>query len=166
MLARYAKALAAVLVAIATAVVAALTDSAFTAQEGVIVAGVGVSAVGVAIVPNLTAGPAAYAKAAVAFLGAGLGALAVLMVGGLTLAEVLEALIAAAGAVGVVAAVPNRDALIFPLDRGGVLSTRQPDQLLPFGESGHEQTHLPGGHVVPVDSVRPSTRPPLPDTGR
>jgi hypothetical protein len=155
---RYAKALGAVLVAVVTAVIAALTDNFFTAQEGVVVAGVGVSAVGVAIVPNLAAGVAAYAKAIVAFLGAGLGAVAVLMAGGLTLAEVLEAVVAAAAAVGIVAAVPNANAVTYvPRARGGVVSA---SAVRGVGEDGPE-TWAPtqsGRHIVSSTD--------LPDTGR
>lgn len=106
---RYAKATGAVLVATAAAVVSALTDDVLSAQEVIVILGITVSAVGVSIVPNLNDGIARYAKGFVSFLMAGLSVIAVLIVGGLTLAEVLTALIAAAAAVGVVVAVPNVD---------------------------------------------------------
>lgn len=104
---QYAKPTGVVIVAIITAVVAALTDNTISPQEWVVVLGVGLSAIGTAIVPNLPAGVAAYAKGIVTFLVAGAATLAVLIVGGLTVAEVLEVLIAAAASVGIVVAAPG-----------------------------------------------------------
>lgn len=103
----YAKPIGVVTVAVITAVVAALTDNSITPQEWVVISGVGLSAVGAAVVPNLPTGIASYAKAIVTFLVAGAATLAVLVVGGLTVAEVLEVLIAAAASVGIVAAAPG-----------------------------------------------------------
>jgi hypothetical protein len=103
----YAKPIGVVVVAVITAVVAALTNDQISAQEWVVIFGVGLSAVGTAIVPNLPSGIAHYAKGAVTFLVAGTATLAVLIVGGLTTAEVLEVLIAAAASVGIVVAAPG-----------------------------------------------------------
>jgi uncharacterized membrane protein YhhN len=103
----YAKPIGVVIIAVITAIVAALTNNSISPQEWVIVVGVGLSAVGSAIVPNLPAGIASYAKSIVTFLVAGAATLAVLVVGGLTTAEVLEVLIAAAASVGIVVAAPG-----------------------------------------------------------
>lgn len=104
---QYAKPIGVVVVAVITAVAAALTDNTITPEEYVVISGVGLSAVGSGIVPNLPAGIGAYAKGIVTFLVAGAATLAVLIVGGLTVAEVLEVLIAAAASVGIVVAAPG-----------------------------------------------------------
>lgn len=103
--AKYRKAVGAVAVTVAAYVVSLATDG-ITAQEGVLIAGVGVSAVSVAIVPNLDAGIAKVAKTIIAFLLAGLTVAAAVIVGGLTGAEWVEILVAAFAAVGVTA-IPN-----------------------------------------------------------
>lgn len=104
---RYLKAAGVVAVTVAAFVVSTLTDHTISAQEWVMIAGTGLAAVGVGIVPNLPAGIAGYAKGAVAFLVGGTSALSVLILGGLTVAEVLEVGIAAFAAVGVTVVLPN-----------------------------------------------------------
>lgn len=104
---QYAKPIGVVIVAVITAIVAALIDDTISPQEWVVVTGFGLSAIGTAIVPNLPYGIARYAKGAVTFLVAGAATLAVLIIGGLTVAEVLEVVIAAAASVGIVVAAPG-----------------------------------------------------------
>lgn len=106
LLSRYAKAVAGVLVTVAAFVASVMTDG-ITPQEWVLIAGTAFSAVGVGIVPNLDSGVAVYAKGVVAFFVAGTGSLAVLIAGGLTPTEVIEAVVAAAAAVGVTTLLPN-----------------------------------------------------------
>jgi len=103
--AKYRKAIAVVVVTVASFVVTVLTDG-ITPQEWVLIAGVGVNAAGVAVVPNLDAGIGAVAKTVVSALLAGLTLLATAVLGGLTSTEVIEVLLACAAAVGVTA-LPN-----------------------------------------------------------
>lgn len=106
------KAWAQLAVAVATAVWAALTDSAtadrITDQEWVVVTSLAVGAVGVYIVPNLEAGIGNYAKGFVSFLTAGLPVLYLVIPGGLTQAEILEVVIAGAAAIGLVVGLGNK----------------------------------------------------------
>lgn len=108
MTARYAKAFSAVVVTVLAFLVSVMTDG-ITAQEWVLTIGTGLSATGVAVVPNLPVGIGAAAKAIVTFLIAGTTALSVLILGGLTTAEVIEVIVAACASVGIVAIVPNID---------------------------------------------------------
>lgn len=98
-------------VAVVAAIWAALTDNAsanlITVQEWIVIVTMAVGAFGVRIVPNLEVGIARYAKTVVSILTAALPVLGVLIIGGLTQAEVLELIIAGAGAVGLVAGVGN-----------------------------------------------------------
>jgi len=103
--AKYRKAVAVVVVTVASFVVTVLTDG-ITPQEWVLIAGVGVNAAGVAVVPNLDAGIGTVAKTVVSALLAGLTLLATAVLGGLTPTEVIEVLLACAAAVGVTA-LPN-----------------------------------------------------------
>lgn len=105
------KAWAQLAVAIVAAVWAALTDSAtadaVTTQEWIVIAGTGLGAFSVWVVPNLDVGIGHFAKGIVSFMTAGLPVLYVVIPGGLTQAEVLEVLIAGAAAVGLVVGVGN-----------------------------------------------------------
>ena len=98
------------MVAIA-AIWAALTDDAtrdrIVTQEWIVIGTMFVGAFGVQIVPNMEVGIARYAKTVVSILTAVLPVLGVLILGGLTQAEVLELIIVGAGAVGLVAGVGN-----------------------------------------------------------
>jgi hypothetical protein len=99
----YSKALGMVVATVLSAVVPMLTAGTLTAENWINVALVGIGAVSVAIVPNLTAGIGKYAKAAVAVASAVLTLLVSLLPGGLSTAEILQLVIAALGAVGVMA---------------------------------------------------------------
>jgi hypothetical protein len=114
MTSRYTKAVVAILAAVLVVFGAAITDDVVTTLEVVNVAIALVTAVGVYLVPNLPAGPGAYLKAAVAFLGAGLAAL-VTVLGSGGLADVhpsawITVFLAALGGVGVYV-LPNADDL-------------------------------------------------------
>ena len=104
---KYAKAIVAIVAALALAFSAALTDAVVTSAE---VAGIGIAvltAVGVYLIPNLPAGPARWLKMIVALIGTGLQALAPLLSeGSITPAGWLMVLVAALGAVSV-GIVPN-----------------------------------------------------------
>lgn len=101
----YAKLFVMVLVTIATAIVAALGgDNVVDTVEWVNVAIAGVTAAGVFAAPNVPG--ANYTKAILAVLGAVLTLLTSFIAGGLDASEIIQLLIAAAGAVGVYA-VPN-----------------------------------------------------------
>src|SRR5689334_10812130 len=104
-LAKYAKAFGVVAVTVLTFLVSVITDG-LTSSEVVLVVGVGVSGIGVAVVPNLDAGIAQVAKTIVAFLLAGLTVLATVIPGGLTGGELAEVIVAALAAIGVTA-IPN-----------------------------------------------------------
>ena len=106
MFAKYRKAVALVAVAVATFLVSALTNNVISADEWLITAGVLVSAVGTYVVPELPEGVAGSAKTIVTFLVTGFAAAVPLIDGGLTVAEVLTILLAAAAAIGL-SAVPN-----------------------------------------------------------
>jgi hypothetical protein len=105
------KAWAQLAVAVVVAVWAALTDSAsgdtITTQEWVVIAGTGIGAFVVWVVPNLDTGIGKYAKTIASFATAGLSALYVVIPGGLTTAEMLEVLVAGASAIGLVVGVTN-----------------------------------------------------------
>lgn len=101
---KYAKALAAVLVTILSALAAVLVDGV-SPTEWVTVAIAGVGAAGVFAAPNVPG--AAYTKSILAALTAGLTILATAIVGGVDTTEWLQIIIGVAGAVGIYA-VPNR----------------------------------------------------------
>lgn len=103
--AKYRKAVAVILVTVATFVSSVLTGG-ISAQEWVLIAGVAVSATGVALVPELDAGIGQIAKTLVTFLTAGLTVLATVILGGLTAPEVIEVVVAALASIGVTA-LPN-----------------------------------------------------------
>jgi uncharacterized membrane protein YhhN len=98
---KYKKAAGVVLVAVLTAAVAALTDNVISPREWTVITGIGVSAVGTAVVPNLPAGIGGYAKSVVTFLVAGMAVLTVVIDGGLTMAEVYEVVLAGLAALGI-----------------------------------------------------------------
>lgn len=108
MFAKYRKAVALVAVAVATFLVSALTDDTVSAAEWILFGGVAVSAAGTYVVPELPSGIASAAKTVVTFLVTGFAAAVPLIAGGLTVAEVLTILIAAAAAIGL-STVPNVD---------------------------------------------------------
>lgn len=106
---RYAKAAAAVGVTVAAGVVSYWTGGVSPAEWSLI-AGLGLTTVGVAVVPNVAVHNmriAGWLKAVVAFFLAGNTVLTTVIDGGLTTPELLTVLIAAFAAVGVVAGVPN-----------------------------------------------------------
>lgn len=110
----YAKALAAILATILSAVVAALTDGTVTPAEWVNVAILAVGAAAVFAAPNVPGAP--VTKAVLAVLSAVL-VLLVSMVGGgwhLDISDWLQLGVAALGALGVYA-VPNRTSADAPL---------------------------------------------------
>lgn len=101
----YGKALAALALAVATAVQAALSDGHISQQEGVQIAVATVTAIGVWLIPIAPRWP--WAKTAVAVLLAVLDALATLIVGGITNSDI-PGLILAALTVLTVAGAPAR----------------------------------------------------------
>lgn len=103
---KYSKALGLVAVIVATFVASILTDG-ITPAEWSLVAAEAFAAVGVHIVPNLATGVAGYAKTVVTFLVTGSTALALVVDQGVTGAELLEVLIAAAASIGLVAGLRN-----------------------------------------------------------
>lgn len=103
---KYKKAAGVVLVAVLTAIASALTDG-ITAREWTVVAGVFLASFGTGFVPNLPTGAGSVAKAITTFLIGGTAVLSVVIVEGLTTAELLEVVIAAFAAVGVTAGVRN-----------------------------------------------------------
>lgn len=103
---KWAKGVGVVVVTMLTAAVSLATNG-MQDYEWVLLAGQGVSAASVALVPNLNEGLAALAKSAVAFLLNGLTVLAVVILDGLTAAELSQVLVAALAAIGVTA-LPNQ----------------------------------------------------------
>jgi peptidoglycan/LPS O-acetylase OafA/YrhL len=98
----YSKTWGMVVATVLSAVLPALVDGSLSPTEWINVALAFVGAVSVAIVPNLNAGVGKYAKAAVAVAAAVLTLLVSLIDGGLSTPEILQLVIAALGAVGVV----------------------------------------------------------------
>lgn len=99
---KYAKAIAAIVATVLAAVAAALTgDNTIDATEWVNVAILAVGACGVFAGPNVPG--ARYTKSILALLTAGLTVLASVIVGGITATELIQIVLAAAGAVGVYA---------------------------------------------------------------
>jgi hypothetical protein len=105
---KYAKPAAVVAVAVLSPIWSALSDNQITSAEWLTTASVFLSAIGVAIVPELPVGIARYAKTFVTFFVAGTTSAAVLVVGGLTGREMIQIIITAALAIGVTAFVPNK----------------------------------------------------------
>ena len=104
---KYAKALAAVVVTVLAAVAAALTgDNTISSTEWVNVAILAVGACGVFAAPNVPG--ARYTKSVLAVFTAGLTVLVSAIVGGVSPVELIQIVLAAAGAVGVYA-VPNSE---------------------------------------------------------
>lgn len=102
---KYAKALLAVVVTVLAAVAAALTgDNTISSTEWVNVAILAVGACGVFAAPNVPG--ARYTKSILAVLTAGLTVLVSAIVGGVSPVELIQIILAGAGAVGVYA-VPN-----------------------------------------------------------
>ncbi|HJW36862.1 MAG TPA: hypothetical protein VJ769_09505 [Actinomycetes bacterium] len=102
MIDKYIRAIAVVAVTVATFAVTLITDG-ITANEAILITGVGVSAIGTAIVPNLNTGIAVIAKTLVTFLLAGLAVLAAAVLNGLTTTEIIESILAGCVAIGVTA---------------------------------------------------------------
>lgn len=102
MLSKYLRAIAQVVVTVGVFALTLITDG-ITANEAILITGVGVSAVGTVIVPNLNTGVAVIAKTIVTFLLAGLAVLAAAVLNGLTPTEIVEAVLAGAAAIGVTA---------------------------------------------------------------
>jgi hypothetical protein len=101
----WGKAIAQVVATVIAAIIPAVVDG-FTPVEIVNVVLIGLGAIGVGVVPNLTAGVAKYAKAIVSITTAVATLLVSYFADGsyhLTTSEWLQLLIAALGAVGVVA---------------------------------------------------------------
>lgn len=105
---RYAKAIVAVLTAALSFLVTAITDNVVTLDERFGLALAIVTAVGVYLVPNFSAGVARYAKMLVAFAGTALQTLVPLIDGGsgITASTWLLVLVAALGAISV-GIIPN-----------------------------------------------------------
>lgn len=102
MLNKYIRAIAQVLVTVATFAMTLVTGG-ITANEAILIVGVGVSAIGTGIVPNLNTGVAQVAKGIVTFLLAGLAVLAGAVLNGLTPTEIIESILAGCVAIGVTA---------------------------------------------------------------
>jgi len=106
---QYAKAIAAVVVTVLAAIAAAMTgDNTISATEWVNVAILAIGACGVFAAPNVPG--ARYTKAILAVLTAALTVLASAVTGGVSATELIQIIMAAAGAVGVYA-VPNEPAV-------------------------------------------------------
>jgi hypothetical protein len=98
-----------VLVAVLTYLYSALTDGGVDRAEWMVTLNTLLGAFVVWVVPNMSAGIGRYAKAIAAAGSAGLSVLAVAVVGGLTQAELIEVVLAAAAAIGLTAGVKNAD---------------------------------------------------------
>lgn len=109
------KAWAMVAVAVLASIYAALTDGGVDRVEWVVAVNTLLGAAVVYVVPNLSAGVGRYAKAIAAAGSAGLTVLAVVIVGGLTQAELIEVVLAAAAAVGLTAGTRNQGYLFAPV---------------------------------------------------
>ena len=100
----YSKALAQVAATVLTALLPLLVDSHLSTVEVINLCIVGASAIGVAVVPNLTAGVAKYAKLVLAVIGAVLVLLTSFISDGvLSGDEIVQLVVAAFGALGVYA---------------------------------------------------------------
>jgi hypothetical protein len=113
MIALYAKSLVYVALALIGFAITAVADNVITTEEllnGLVVV---LGAFVVYLIPNLPAGVAKYSKAIVAFGIAGVVALLSFLSGGVTLAEWLQVIVAAAAGVGVVI-VPNAKPAFVP----------------------------------------------------
>jgi len=113
MIAVYAKSLVYVALALIGFAITAVADNVITTEEllnGLVVV---LGAFVVYLIPNLPAGVAKYSKAIVAFGTAGVVALLSFLSGGVTLAEWLQVIVAAAAGVGVIV-VPNAKPAFIP----------------------------------------------------
>ncbi len=109
----YWKSVVAVIVAVLSAVGAALTgDETISNNEWVNVAIAGVTAAAVFAAPNVPG--ARYTKAILAVLGAGLAVLASAILGGVTYTEWIQIILAGAGAVGVYAKSNSVGTVVHP----------------------------------------------------
>lgn len=106
MLKQYSKALIYIALAAVAFLVTAVSDNTLTIEETLNLAVIVLGAVGVYLVPNLQAGPGAYAKSGIAFLTAAIVAVLSFLTDGVTLAEWLQVLLAAFAGIGVYI-VPN-----------------------------------------------------------
>jgi DhnA family fructose-bisphosphate aldolase class Ia len=102
-----AKAWGMVLVAVLTYVYAALTNGGVHKQEVAVIVSTAIGAFVVYVVPNLSAGVGRWAKTIAAAATSGLATLEVVIAGGLTTAELIEVVLAAAAAVGLTAGIKN-----------------------------------------------------------
>ena len=100
------KAWAMVAVAVLAYLYTALTNG-MTPAEWTIVVSTAVAALGTYVVPNLETGLGRYAKTAVAFLLPALGVATAQIAGGLSPQEWIEAILAGAAGVGLVASLGN-----------------------------------------------------------
>jgi MFS family permease len=114
-------------------------NGGMTPVEWVIVASTLVTAFGAYITPNLAEGPGRLAKAIVAFLVPALGVVAAQVLDGLSPQEWIEAIIAGAGGIGLVAGLGNK---------GYVFAVKRPtvDQAVASGAAGPDS--LPGDDVT------------------
>lgn len=100
---QYSKAAAQVAATVLMGLIPLLVDNHLSTIEVINLCIIGTSSIGVAIVPNLTGGVAKYAKGAVAVIGAVLVLLTSLISdGSLSSSEIIQLIVAAFGAVGVV----------------------------------------------------------------
>jgi hypothetical protein len=105
-IAHYTKFLAAIVFVVISALVAALADNSITVEEGINVGIVGLGAIGTYLAPNLPQIIGGYLKLVVQALTAGAVLLVTLLVGGVTIGELLQVGAAVLG-VFVVYALPN-----------------------------------------------------------
>lgn len=101
-------------------------DEGMTSAEWVLVLSTGLGAFGTYVVDNLDVGIARYAKAIVAFLLPALGIAAVQITDGLTPQEWIEALLAGAAGVGLVAGLRNPGYQFSHKDTVGAAARRTP----------------------------------------
>ncbi|MGW4487840.1 hypothetical protein ACWEOE_28830 [Amycolatopsis sp. NPDC004368] len=101
---QYAKAFVQVIATLLTALLPFIIDGALSSVDVINLCIVGCTALGVAVVPNLSAGVARYAKAVLAVLGAVLVLLTSFIADGhLSIDEIVQLASAALGAIGVYA---------------------------------------------------------------
>lgn len=112
MIKQYAKAIIYIALAAVAFLVTALTDNILSLEELLNLVVIVIGAIVVYLVPNLDAGPGAYAKTGAAFLTAGIVALISFLTDGVTVTEWLQVLVTAFAGVGVFI-VPNETARPF-----------------------------------------------------
>lgn len=102
----YAKAIVYIAVSVVTVLVTAVADNVISVEELVNLGIIMVGAIGVYWAPNVPGTALAYFKGAVAFTTGALVLLASVLLGGITLSEWMQVILAGFAAIGVVT-VPN-----------------------------------------------------------